>query len=114
MLYYTRTGETIVIPSDVCERAELGLAHAQMQRHLDCRIDRCAWKWVAYATLVHHGRVVPPLTGPDERAHRRGLAWPAEVTVRRAPNINEPQPFRKILDGLDRLARELRGHGDAP
>ncbi|WP_067888137.1 hypothetical protein [Nocardia vaccinii] len=114
MLYYTRTGETIVIPSTVCERAELGLAHDQMQRHLDCRIDRCAWKWVAHATLVHHGRVVPPLTGPHERAYRRGLALPVEATVTRAPNITEPQTFQKILDGLDRLARELRGQGDAP
>lgn len=108
MLYYTRTGDTIVIPSEICEHATLNLAHAQMQHHLDCRIDHCAWKWVAYATLVHHGRIVPPPTAPHGGARHR------TVPTLNSTNHPEPQPFQKILDGLDRLARDLRTHPEAP
>jgi hypothetical protein len=126
MLYYTRTGETIVVPDHVCALAGPELAHEQMQRHLDCRIDLCAWKWVAYTTLVHHGRIVPSASSPLERAARRGLTVPSRASNREAAgaplpmhlnsswvsDIAEPQPFQEILDGLDRLVRDLRENGD--
>jgi hypothetical protein len=102
MLYYTRTGDTIVIPDGICTHAGLDLAHHQMQHHRTCRIDHCAWKWVAYTTLIHHGRIVPSETSPHERALHRGL-W--------VPDISAPQPFQQILDGLDRLVRDLREPG---
>ncbi|MQY18574.1 hypothetical protein [Nocardia macrotermitis] len=108
MLYYTRNGETIVIPSEVCDRAELDLAHTQMQLHRHCRLDHCAWKWVAYTTLVHHGRIVPPLTTLRTRARRRDLSLPTTA------NPPDPQLFREILDGLTRLARELDNPDETP
>ncbi|WP_216903751.1 hypothetical protein [Nocardia alni] len=106
MLYYTRTGETIVIPSEICPRADLGLAHHQMQRHLSCRIDHCAWKWVAYTTLIHHGHVVPAEFGPLDRAEQRGLHLPA--TSLSPATMPEPQPFWQLGDNLDRLTGQLR------
>lgn len=164
MLYYTRTGNTVVVPDEICPHADLALAHHQMQLHRACRIDLCAWKWVAYTTLIHHGHVVPPDTSPHDRALRRGLPDPTSTNLSdlagpsnpnphdpaisparldphpndhdptggtgprphetasrpespgeadpTGPNIPEPQPFRQILDGLDRLTRDLREHGD--
>ncbi|MBY8859680.1 hypothetical protein K7711_24655 [Nocardia sp. CA2R105] len=40
MLHYTRTGDTIVIPSRVREHAGPDLAHDRTQRHLNYRINR--------------------------------------------------------------------------
>ncbi len=105
MLYYTRTGETIVIPSEICPQADLDLAHQQMQHHLSCRIDHCAWKWVAYTTLIHHGHVVPAELAPLDRARQRGLHLPPHLSRATMP---EPQPFWRLSDNLDRLTRQLR------
>lgn len=173
MLHYTRTGDTILVPDDICAHADLELAHHQMQLHRTCRIDLCAWKWVAYLTLIHHGHVVPPDTSPHDRALERGLAQPGSDSPTRttepeaepdraahtspaahdhhlistlppkesnspAPDPHGPgdsehgielsagltksdtlpidlpdsPPFREILDGLTRLARDLRDRGD--
>ena len=103
MLYHTRTGDTIVVPDDICTNADLGLAHRQMQLHRTCRIDLCAWKWVSYITLIHHGHIVPSDSAPYDRALLRGLA---------DTGVLDPPPFQEILDGLERLARDLRERGD--
>lgn len=129
MLHYTRTGDTILVPDDICAHADLELAHHQMQLHRTCRIDLCAWKWVAYLTLIHYGHVVPPDTSPHDRALERGLAQPGSDSPTRttepeaepdraahtspaAHDLPDPPPFREILDGLTRLARDLRDRGD--
>ena len=96
MLHYTRTGESITVPDDVCIHADLELAYRQMRLHRNCRTDLCAWKWVSYTTLIHHGHTAPP----DSTPHRE----PDSATT----DLPDPPPFREILDGLERLARDLR------
>ncbi|MEU1546580.1 hypothetical protein [Nocardia sp. NPDC005745] len=91
------------------------LAHRQMRRHRECRVDRCAWKAVAFHTLVRHGRIVPQETSPRERAHRRGIDFPTDHTgpALSADSMPEPRTFQEVLDGLGRLAEDLRtGSGD--
>ncbi|WP_327096554.1 hypothetical protein OIE68_42710 [Nocardia vinacea] len=99
------TDDTILTPPTICGRAEVELAHQQMRQHRACRIERCAWKWAAYYTLVRHGRIVPQALSPRERAHRRGIAFPAE-TIERCLPIGMPglQTFQQVLDGLTQLA----------
>ncbi|MET8877580.1 hypothetical protein [Nocardia sp. NPDC004604] len=53
-----------VASEDTCHHApEIGYtvddAHAVMRERLDCTIDRCAAKRMAYSTLVESGRIVP-------------------------------------------------------
>lgn len=99
------SGDTIVTPPTICGFAEVELAHQQMRTHRACRVDRCAWKWVAYYTLVHHGRIAPQELSPRERAHLRGLDYPADATDRAAPDgTPEPQTFQQVIDGLAQLA----------
>ncbi len=111
MLYYTGSGDELVIPSGVCGLADPELAHRLMQQHHTCRMDLCAWKWVAYGTLVHHGRIVPPETSQRQRAHARGIAFPIADPGRPRGDAPEPQTFRQVLDSLDRLAEDLRAGG---
>jgi hypothetical protein len=97
--------DTIVTPPNICGSAEVELAHRQMRRHRACRIERCAWKWVAYYTLVQHGRIAPQELSPRERAHLRGIDFPTEATGRCLPDRTpEPQTFQHVLDGLAQLA----------
>ncbi|MEU2041684.1 hypothetical protein [Nocardia niwae] len=91
------------------------LAHRQMRLHRECRVDRCAWKWVAYYTLVRRGRIVPQQLSPRERAHRRGIAFPMVRADHpdRADGAPEPRTFQQVLQGLSKLAEDLRaGSGD--
>ncbi|WP_067477418.1 hypothetical protein [Nocardia amamiensis] len=101
---------TLVTPPSVCGLAEIELAHRQMQRHRACRIDRCAWKWVAYCTLVHYGRVKPPELSPRERAYLRGIAFPAVDHDHgpRPDGMPKAQTFQQVLDGLSALAQDMR------
>ncbi|MFF3568512.1 hypothetical protein [Nocardia jiangxiensis] len=110
MLYYTGSGDDLVISSGVCDHAELELAHGLMQQHHMCRMDRCAWKWVAYGTLVHHGRIVPPEFSPRQRAHARGIEFPVACPAEPA-DYPEPQTFRQVLDTLDKLVADMRAGG---
>ncbi|MFI5540501.1 hypothetical protein ACIA5H_29330 [Nocardia sp. NPDC051900] len=57
----------IVVPPRACASADPEVAHQQMRRHRACRIEQCAWKWVAYCTLVQSGRMVPQQFSPRER-----------------------------------------------
>ncbi|WP_330232048.1 hypothetical protein OHA40_05910 [Nocardia sp. NBC_00508] len=104
----------LVTPPTVCGLAEIELAHRQMQRHRACRIDRCAWKWVAYCTLVHYGRVEPPELSPRERAYLRGIAFPADDTDHRPSPAGTPKAvtFQQVLDGLSALAHDMRHPSD--
>ncbi|WP_067673507.1 hypothetical protein [Nocardia miyunensis] len=110
MLYYTGSGDDLVIPSGVCDRAEPELAHRLMQQHHMCRMDQCAWKWVAYGTLVRHGCIVAPQFSPRQRAHARGIKFPAARSATPA-DPPAPQTFRQVLDAMDKLAAELRSGG---
>ena len=129
-------------PPSICGLAEVDLAHEQMRRHRECRIDECAWKRTAYHTLVHFGRLAPQRLSPRERAHGRGIEfgtiepratesncaettstessreysrW-SETTTAGTDHARlfdaplEPHTFHQILDGLNRLADDLR-HG---
>lgn len=77
-----------------------------MQRHRACRIEQCAWKWVAYCTLVQRGRIVPQQFSPRERAHRRGIAFPIDHSERGPALEGTPDvvTFQQVLDGLARPA----------
>ncbi|WP_159841507.1 hypothetical protein [Nocardia sp. CY41] len=108
----------IVAPARVCASADLELAHQQMQRHRACRIERCAWKWVAYCTLVRGGRIVPQRFSPRERAHRRGIAFPLDHSGR-GPALEEMPgvaTLQQVLDGLSApdLDNGCAGKGERP
>ncbi|MFI9635751.1 hypothetical protein ACIHAX_23990 [Nocardia sp. NPDC051929] len=96
----------IVVPPRACASADLEVAHQQMQRHRACRIEQCAWKWVAYCTLVQSGRMVPQQFSPRERAHRRGIAFPIDHSERGPALEGTPDvvTFQQVLDGLARPA----------
>ncbi len=101
---------TLITPPTICILAEIELAHRQMQRHRSCRIDHCAWKWVAYCTLVHHSRIEPPRSSPRERASLRGISFPTDDTDHRTYLRSAPktQTLQQVLDGLNALARDMR------
>jgi hypothetical protein len=103
------TDDILVALPSICGRGEIDLAHRQMQRHCACRVERCAWKWVAYYTLVVHGRIAPQELSPRERAHRRGIDFPTydAAPVLPAGGTPEPKTFQEVLDGLSRLADDL-------
>lgn len=96
----------IVVPPRACASADLEVAHQQMQRHRACRIEQCAWKWVAYCTLVQSGRMVPQQFSPRERAHRRGIVFPIDHSERGPALEGTPDvvTFQQVLDGLARPA----------
>ncbi|MEU6830524.1 hypothetical protein ABZ894_17910 [Nocardia beijingensis] len=108
-----KRGVVVALPR-ICGSAEADLAHRQMRRHRECRIDRCAWKWVAFYTLVRRGRIVPQKVSPRERAHRRGIAFPIDHTEHSlyADGAPEPRTFQQVLDGLSKLAEDLRAGSD--
>ncbi|WP_216893262.1 hypothetical protein [Nocardia alni] len=54
----------IIAAPKLCGYPEIELAHAQMQRHRECRIDNCVWKAAAYQTLVLTSRLVPQSIPP--------------------------------------------------
>lgn len=99
----------IVTPPKMCEYADVELAHEQMRRHRDCRVNRCAWKAAAYQTLVAAGRLAPQTSTPRERAAARDIEFP--------PLDNEPptdggptlQTLREVLDKLSNLALPATG-----
>ncbi|MET8871401.1 hypothetical protein [Nocardia sp. NPDC004604] len=113
--------ESIRTPPSICGSAEIDLAHRLMRRHRECRIHRCAWKWVAYRTLVQYGRIAPQTLSPRERAHRRDIEFPtAPPSSRRTPGPDsvfpcgapEPVTLHQVLDGLRELAHDMRS-GDS-
>ncbi|MBF6332441.1 hypothetical protein [Nocardia transvalensis] len=101
---------TIVTPPNICGLTEIELAHTQMQRHRACRTDRCAWKWVAYHTLVHHNRLTPQKMTLRERAQMRGINFAADdVDHELAPGSRpEDMTFQEVLDALSKLAHDMR------
>ncbi|MGY4099552.1 hypothetical protein ACW2Q0_08320 [Nocardia sp. R16R-3T] len=105
--------ETIVTPLALCGSAEIELAHQQMRRHRACRIQVCAWKWVAYHTLVAYGRIAPQTLSPRERAHRRGIeflaAAPQSPATRSlsACGTAEFTLLHRVLNGLE---EDMRAH----
>ncbi|MET8878595.1 hypothetical protein [Nocardia sp. NPDC004604] len=96
--------DALLNPPNICAFAEVELAHAQMRRHRACRIQRCAWKRVAYYTLVQHGRIAPPQSSPRERARLRGIDFPIDTVDRSLPEgIPELRTLHQVLDGLAQL-----------
>ncbi|WP_329411913.1 hypothetical protein OG563_05935 [Nocardia vinacea] len=97
--------DALLNPPNICGSAEVELAHEQMRRHRACRIQRCAWKRVAYYTLVRHGRIAPPKSSPRERARLRGIDFPVDTTDHPLPEgIPELRTLHQVLDGLAQLA----------
>ncbi|WP_433631406.1 hypothetical protein [Nocardia sp. CA-120079] len=97
--------EALLNPPNICDFVEVELAHAQMRRHRACRIERCAWKRVAYYTLVRHGRIAPPQSSPRERARSRGIDFPVDTIDRSLPEaIPELRTLNQVLEGLTQLA----------
>lgn len=94
----------IVTPPQICDYADIALAHEQMRLHLACRVDRCVWKTAAYHTLVEAGRLAPQTLAPRERAAARGLPFPpldCESPTGAGPTR---QTLREVLDRLSELA----------
>ncbi|MEV5839494.1 hypothetical protein [Nocardia sp. NPDC052112] len=105
--------DALLDPPNICGIAEVELAHAQMRRHRACRIQRCAWKRVAYYTLVRHGRIAPPKSSPRERARQRGIDFPVDTTDHPlTEGIPELRTLHQVLDGLARLALPPTSSGD--
>lgn len=106
---YPPTGQIRLTPPSICEFTQLDLAHELMQRHLRCRIAHCAWKQVAYRTLVYFGRLEPPRLSPRERASFRGIAYSvAREPIRPPTSAAVPvETFRQVLAGLNDLANGL-------
>lgn len=102
-------GAVIVTASQICHRADVELAHEQMQRHLACRVDRCVWKAAAYRTLVDAGRVAPQTSSPRERAAARRLAFPPLDSEPSAHSGPTTQTIRDVLDKLSELASPAPG-----
>lgn len=97
--------DALLYPPNICDFAEIELAHAQMRRHRPCRIERCAWKRVAYYTLVRHGRIALPKSSPRERARSRGIDFPVDTIDRWLPEgMPELRTLHEVLDGLAQLA----------
>ncbi|WP_062997257.1 hypothetical protein [Nocardia mikamii] len=94
---------------DICDLSQIELAHDLMQRHRNCRIEQCAWKQVAYRTLVHVRRIEPPRLSPRERAHRRGIEFPVGSDVSGLPlrSAVPIETFQQVLAGLSELANDL-------
>ncbi|MEV2220431.1 hypothetical protein AB0E01_11180 [Nocardia vinacea] len=103
--------EMIATPPAICGSAEIELAHQQMRRHRACRIEMCAWKWVAYYTLVANGRIAPQTLSPRERAHRRGIEFPAAPSPAAESRSDCGTPgFTLLHRVLDGLVQDMRAH----
>ncbi|MEV5835088.1 hypothetical protein [Nocardia sp. NPDC052112] len=94
----------IVTPSQVCDNADVELAHKQMQRHLACRVAHCLWKAAAYHTLVDAGRLAPQTSSPRERAAARGIAFPPLDSQSYVHNGPTTQTIHEVLSKLSELA----------
>ncbi|MEV6320170.1 hypothetical protein AB0M45_03080 [Nocardia sp. NPDC051787] len=94
----------IVTPPQVCDNADVELAHKQMQRHLACRVDHCLWKAAAHRTLVDAGRLAPQTSSPRERAAARGIAFPPLDSEPSAHSGPTTQTIREVLSKLSELA----------
>ena len=107
--------DTFVSTPGLCEHTQIDLAHELMQAHRSCRVQHCAWKQVAYRTLVHYRRLEPPRWSPRERAHLRGVEFPLRAAIYGAPAPTEvpAATFQQVLAGLNELANEPR-HDDRP
>jgi len=99
----------IIAAPMLCGYAEIELAHEQMQRHRECRIDSCAWKAAAYQTLVLTGHLVPQSVPPRTRAAARGIAFPALNSEPVAGDAPASESLRRVLDSLAELARPPLG-----
>lgn len=105
-MYFSPTDDVVVSLPGICDLARIEMAHSSMQRHRSCRIEHCAWKQVAYRTLVHFQRIRPPALSPRERAHRRGIEFPC-TSAEYHPHPYGGAPteiFQQVLDGLNELA----------
>ncbi|WP_433621164.1 hypothetical protein [Nocardia sp. CA-120079] len=99
---------TFTLP-EICEYADIELAHELKRTHRTCRIHRCAWKAAAYYTLVDAGRLVPQSVTPRERTAARGIAFP---TLDSEPRPLHGLPLRtlhEVLDKLNELASPVSG-----
>ncbi|WP_280373401.1 hypothetical protein [Nocardia abscessus] len=106
------TTDTLLVLPDVCRHADVRLAHEQMQVHLTCRIERCAWKAAAYRTLVSTGRLTPQAVTHRERAAARGMRFPSFDEPDIAHHDLDVPTLQKVLEGLSALAgstEPLRG-----
>ncbi|WP_067468667.1 hypothetical protein [Nocardia amamiensis] len=93
--------DTLLTPPEVCGHADLRLAHAQMQAHRACRVQRCAWKAAAHHTLVAAGRLTPQTLSPRERAAARGIPFPPADQL----GPSDPRPAARTLhEVLERLS----------
>ena len=99
----------IIAAPRLCGHAEIALAHVQMQRHRECRIDSCAWKAAAYQTLVLTGHLVPQSLPPRARAAARGITFPALNSEPVAEDAPASESLRRVLDSLAQLARPPLG-----
>lgn len=92
----------------ICEHSEIELAHELMRQHRHCRVHRCAWKQVAYRTLVHCRRIEPPRWSPRERAHRRGVPFPygSDCYGGQSHSAVPVELFQQVLAGLNELAND--------
>ncbi|MEV6256021.1 MULTISPECIES: hypothetical protein [unclassified Nocardia] len=94
--------ETVVEPPLICGDVDVEIAHRIMRRHRACRIDRCAWKRLAYYTLVVRGRIVPQTLSPRERAAERNIPFPPMDDVRASTEVGvAPRTLRHVLDMLN-------------
>ena len=107
--------DAFVTTPGICERSEVDLAHELMRVHRDCRVQHCAWKQVAYRTLVHYRRLEPPRWSPRERAHLRGIEFPLSTAAYGASVCAEVPvaTFQQVLAGLNELVNDAR-HDNKP
>lgn len=96
--------DSLLTPPEVCGHADLRLAHAQMQAHRFCRVQRCVWKAAAYRTLVSAGRLTPQTLSPRERAAARGIQFPAHGERGVADRNPSARTLREVLERLSELA----------
>ncbi|WP_280309377.1 hypothetical protein [Nocardia abscessus] len=106
------TTDALLVAPDICRHADVRLAHEQMQVHLTCRIERCAWKAAAYRTLVSTGRLTPQAVTHRERAAARGMRFPSYDEPDIAHHDLDVPTLQKVLEGLSALTgstEPLRG-----
>ncbi|AHH22241.1 hypothetical protein NONO_c74860 [Nocardia nova SH22a] len=108
-MLFSPLDDALLVPPGICGLAQADLAHDLMRRHRDCRAERCAWKQVAYRTLVQLGRIEPPNSSSRERAHRHGIEFPYRSDVYGVRERTEAtaETFQQVLDGLKALANDM-------
>ncbi|NKY85812.1 hypothetical protein [Nocardia veterana] len=106
---FSPTDEVLVSLPAVCALAQTDLAHDVMQYHRSCRAEQCAWKQVAYRTLVHFRRIEPPRLSRRQRAQRRDIEfpYPSSPYVTAARTDIPIEIYQQVLDGLNELANSL-------